>query len=86
MGTRFSTEKEPMKCVICKEGETRLGRATVTLTRAEMTLVVKNIPAQVCANCGEEYVDEDVAAELLRAAEEASKAGVQVDVRQYRAA
>lgn len=36
--------------------------------------------------CGEEYVDEDTTARLLRAAEEAARTGVQVDVRQYAAA
>lgn len=72
-----------MKCVICKHGETRAGTATVTLTRDQLTLVVKGVPAQVCHNCGEEYVDEDVTSQLLKVAEEASQAGVQVDVREY---
>lgn len=75
-----------MKCVIYKHGETRLGTATVTLTRGAMTLVVKGVPARVCDNCGEEYIDEDITAHLLRVAEEAAQAGVQVDVRNYIAA
>ena len=75
-----------MKCVICKQGETRPGKATVTLERDGMTLVLKNVPANICANCGEEYVDEKITKELLRAAEEAVKAGVQVDIREYIAA
>jgi len=75
-----------MKCVICKQGETRPGKATVILERDGMTLVLKNVPANICANCGEEYVDEKITKELLRAAEEAVKAGVQVDIREYIAA
>lgn len=75
-----------MKCVVCKVGETRPGRATVTLERAGVTLVIKGVPAQVCGNCGEEYVDEETTDRLLRAAEEAAQAGVQVDVREYVAA
>ena len=71
-----------MKCVICKQGETKPGKATVTLERDGMTLVFKSIPANICANCGEEYVDEKITKELLRAAEEALKAGVQVDIRE----
>jgi hypothetical protein len=58
----------------------------VTLTRGPLTLVVKDVPAQVCWNCGEEYLDQDAAKQLLRAAEEAARAGVQVDVRRYVAA
>lgn len=47
-----------MKCVICKQGENLLGTVTVTLERDGTTLVFKNVPAQVCENCGEAYVDE----------------------------
>lgn len=79
-------EEEKMKCQICKHGETRPGKATVTLEREGTTLVVKGVPAVVCSNCGEEYVREEVTARLLKAAEEAAKAGVQVDVREYMAA
>lgn len=75
-----------MKCVVCRVGETRPGRATVTLEREGVTLVVKGVPAQVCGNCGEEYVDEETTDRLLQAAEEAARAGVQVDVREYVAA
>lgn len=75
-----------MICLICKHGETRSGTATVTLEREGTTLVIKGVPAQVCANCGEEYVDEDITARLLHTAEEAVRTGVQVDVRQYAAA
>lgn len=75
-----------MKCVVCKHGETRPGRATVTLTRAGTTLVVKGVPASVCANCGEEYVDESTTTRLLQTMDEATRAGVEVDVRDYVAA
>ena len=72
-----------MKCVICKHGETRPGSATVMLERDDMTLIVKSVPAQVCENCGEEYVDEDTTIQLLQQAEEAARVGVQVEVRTY---
>jgi YgiT-type zinc finger domain-containing protein len=75
-----------MKCVVCKQAETRPGTTTVTLERDAMTLVVKGVPARVCPNCGEEYVEEDVAARLLELVESAARAGVQVDIRQYVAA
>ena len=53
-----------MRCVICKQGEIRPGTTTVMLERNGMTLVVKSVPARVCENCGEEYVDEDITARL----------------------
>lgn len=58
------TEKA-IKCLICKQDETRSGVTTVTLERDGSTLVIKGVPAQVCPNCGEAYVDEDVTDELL---------------------
>ncbi len=75
-----------MKCVICKQGETQRGVATVTLGRQQTTLVFKGVPAEVCVVCGEEYVDESTTAKLLKTAEQAVQAGVQVDVRDYKAA
>jgi len=75
-----------MKCVICKHAETKPGTTTVTLERDGFTYVVKGVPAQVYPNCGENYVNESVAGELLTTAEQMAKAGAQVDIRQYKAA
>lgn len=75
-----------MRCVICKHGEMLPGKATVTLERDGATLVIKNVPAMVCSNCGEEYVSGEITAHLLKTAEEATKAGVYVDIREYLAA
>jgi YgiT-type zinc finger domain-containing protein len=86
MGSRFQTEKGAMKCVVCKKGETKIGKATVTLEKDGATLVFKGVPARVCAKCGEEYVDQEITARLLQSAEEAARSGVQVEIRQYTAA
>ncbi|MBI4411318.1 MAG: type II toxin-antitoxin system MqsA family antitoxin [Deltaproteobacteria bacterium] len=75
-----------MKCVICKRGKTRNGKTTVTLERGETTIVVKQVPAQICQNCGEEYVAERTTTKLLKLADKAARGGVQVDVREYLAA
>jgi YgiT-type zinc finger domain-containing protein len=75
-----------MKCVVCKQAETHPGNATVTLERNGVTLVIKGVPAQICPNCGEEYVDEQITRKLLKTAEEAIQVGVRVDIRDYVAA
>ncbi len=72
-----------MKCVVCKQAETQPGTTTVTLERDGLTLVFKNVPAQVCPNCGEDYVDEKATKQLLRIAEETAKSGTQVEIRSY---
>jgi len=75
-----------MKCVICKLGQTRPGKATVTLERDGLTLVIKGVPGAICSTCGEEYVDEETTARLLETAEQAARSGVQVEIREYAAA
>lgn len=48
-----------MKCPICKHGSTHTGYASITLERDDATLVFKHVPAEICDNCGEEYVSEE---------------------------
>lgn len=72
-----------MICVICRNAEVGPGRVTVTLERETATIVFKDVPARVCPNCGEQYVDEAVTAGLLEQAEEAAGAGAGVEVRRY---
>ncbi len=75
-----------MKCVVCKQADTRPGTATVTMERGGLTVVYKGVPAQICPNCGEEYVDSAVADRLLKEADETARNGTQVEVRQFVAA
>ncbi len=75
-----------MKCVICKHGDTEAGSATIVLERGGACVVFKSVPAGVCDNCGEEYVDEATAARLLDDFEQALRSGTEIDVRQFAAA
>jgi len=74
-----------MKCVVCRHGDTRTGSTRVSLERGNTVLVVRQVPAAVCDNCGEAYIDADAFDQLQRMLDEASQAGVQVEVRQYAA-
>jgi len=82
VGFEFVEEKS-MRCLICKRGSAVPGTTTVTLERGGLIMVIKGVPAQVCKNCGEAYVDEKVTSELLTSAEEAAKAGAEVEIREY---
>jgi YgiT-type zinc finger domain-containing protein len=75
-----------MNCVICKHGVLVDGHTTLTLERAGVVVVFRDVPARVCDTCGEAYLDESVSRNLLDAAERAAQAGVEVDVRHYVAA
>ena len=62
-----------MDCIICKHGETEPDD-DCHAERGDSTLVIKGVPAQVCANCGEAYVDEKQRA-LAETAETEVRAG-----------
>ena len=72
-----------MICLICRRAELVDRLTTVIFERGEMRLLVKNVPALICASCGEAYVEEDVAVTLLRHAEERTKAGILEDAIEY---
>lgn len=72
-----------MKCTICGHNETRHGTTTVTFERDGLTLVMKEVPAEICKNCGEDYVDEAVAHEIMVLADKMAESGAQVDIRRY---
>ena len=42
-----------MKCFVCRFGEIEPGTTTFNLNLKSMTLVVKEVPAEVCDACGE---------------------------------
>ncbi|MEW6353703.1 MAG: type II toxin-antitoxin system MqsA family antitoxin [Pseudomonadota bacterium] len=74
-----------MKCLLYRQGETRPGRVTVTLQRGETTVIIKDVPADVCENCGEYYLADDVTEQLLVKGEEAVKNGAEVEIFRYAA-
>ncbi len=75
-----------MICVICRQASVEPGTTTVTLTQHKLTFVVRDVPARVCPNCGETYVDEAATERVLATANELAQAGSQVDIRDYKAA
>ena len=74
-----------MTCLICKQGQTRPGHATVTLQRGQCTVIFKDVPADVCDNCGEYYLSEQTTADLMARAEAAVAKGAEVEILRYAA-
>ena len=72
-----------MKCVICKQGETAPGLVTVSLQRKETTVIFKNVPAEVCNNCGEYFLDEKITERLTIQAKNAVKNGAEVEILRF---
>ncbi|MCL5980481.1 type II toxin-antitoxin system MqsA family antitoxin [Thiomonas sp.] len=74
-----------MKCVICRHGDTRPGTVTVTLERGDTVVVIKDVPAEVCQQCGEYYLDKATTARVMRMAEEAVQRHAEVEILRYAA-
>ena len=74
-----------MKCVICKQGQTQQGFTTVTVERDRTTLIIKDVPAAVCENCGEYYLNEEATQKIQQLTDKAVQAGVEIEILSYAA-
>ncbi len=74
-----------MRCVICKHVETHSGKTTVVLQRGETIVIIKEVPAELCNNCGEYYLDENITDQVLSMAEEAVKKNAEVEILRFAA-
>ena len=74
-----------MKCVICKHGTTAQGLVTVTLNRSGTVVIVRDVPANVCQNCGEYYLDDVVARKVYAEADAAAARHAEVEILRYAA-
>jgi YgiT-type zinc finger domain-containing protein len=83
MGRWVFEEAGKMKCALCKNGETKPGMVTISLNKNETVVVIKNVPADVCANCGEYYLSSTVTSDILNKAEIAASKGVEVEIIRY---
>ncbi len=74
-----------MRCGICGHRGRRRGTTTIPLERGEFLLVMRDVPAEICENCGEAYVDEKTTSRLLAEANALAAAGVKMEVRSFAA-
>ena len=74
-----------MTCLFCRQGQTHPGRVTVVLQRGETVVIFKDVPADVCENCGEYYLSDSIAGELLERAEKAIQNGAEVEILRFAA-
>jgi YgiT-type zinc finger domain-containing protein len=65
-----------MICLICRQAEIVDQLTSVNFDRGGMRSVISNVPARVCPSCGEAYVAEEVAMQLLRVMKKLSEAGL----------
>lgn len=69
-----------MDCALCKNGTTQNGRVTVTLERGSAIILIKDVPAEVCTNCGHYYLTEEMTKIILEKGREAISKGAEFEV------
>jgi YgiT-type zinc finger domain-containing protein len=74
-----------MKCVICKTGQTHPGTTTVTLQRDKTVVVIRDVPAEICDDCGEYYLSEPIASRVYADADSTVQRRVEVEIQRYAA-
>ncbi|MBP6812106.1 MAG: type II toxin-antitoxin system MqsA family antitoxin [Saprospiraceae bacterium] len=69
----------PSKCTIC-EGKVASGKTTFTVDWSAGVVVVRNVPAFVCTQCGEEWIDDLTTVKLEAIAARAEEQNTQIEV------
>jgi len=74
-----------MKCATCRNGVTESGVISILLEKEQTTFVFKNVPAQICSNCGEEYVSSEVNRAILNRAVQEHGKGIILEMLRFTA-
>ena len=69
-----------MICLTCKIGTPRPGTTTVLLGKKGSLVILKEVPARICDNCGERYFDSDVTKQMLEEADSVYKKGAELEI------
>jgi len=71
-----------MKCTLCKANLTK-GKVNHIVDLGDGIIIIKNVPANICNQCGEYYVDTQIALKLESIIEEVKKNKVEVFIVSY---
>lgn len=78
-------EAETGMCIVVTAYEPQPEQVTVSLQRGDTTVILKQVPADVCENCGEYYLSDTVTAQVLERTETAVKSGAEVEILKFAA-
>ena len=69
-----------MECALCKVGTTAKGTVTVTLERNGAIVLIKEVPAEICTNCGHYYLTEETTRAIMQTGNDAIEKGAELEV------
>ncbi len=71
-----------MNCVLCKANLTK-GNVNHIVDLGEGIIIIKNVPANICEQCGEYYLDTNTALKLESIVEDIKKNKAEVFIVNY---
>ncbi|MGO1479288.1 type II toxin-antitoxin system MqsA family antitoxin [Senegalia sp. (in: firmicutes)] len=71
-----------MNCILCKANLTK-GRINHIVDLKEGIIIIKNVPANICEQCGDYYLDTKTALELETMVDEINKIKPEVFIVNY---
>ncbi len=75
-----------MTCPLCKMGMMKPGRTTVVLTKNEATVIFKHVPAIICDDCGDYFLDEQTATDVYNRAQQVFSSGQELAISTFEVA
>ena len=72
-----------MICVLCKSGETNAGKVNVVLSQGQATIIIKDVPAEICDNCGEHYLSDSVTQQVLIMAKKTVSKETEIEILKF---
>jgi YgiT-type zinc finger domain-containing protein len=76
---------EQKTCPLCG-GTRKAGESTFSAELGFGVVIVRHVPASVCSQCGEDWIEDPVAAQVERYVEEARRKHSKIEVVDLRAA
>jgi len=74
--------KSPDLCPLCG-GHKKPGTTTFTADLGFGVVVVRDVPATVCGQCGEDWIEDKVAKQIENIVDDAKKKRLQVEVTSF---
>jgi YgiT-type zinc finger domain-containing protein len=72
-----------MTCPICTHGKTVKGFTTLVFQKGCFTIIVKNVPGEICDLCGEAVISESVSNRVLDLTRNEEVRGTPVQMLKY---
>jgi len=69
-----------MTCSICNNGECKSGITEELFNKKGKFIILKNLPAMICENCGAKFFSEQTSTLILQNLKEAEKSNAELEI------